>query len=58
MVENLVQRWFRWSAEASVARRGPGQARIWMLTVYAKKKAESVPGHILKKIKDEIDGSA
>ena len=34
------------------------QAEIWMLTVYAKNEAESIPGHILKKIKEEIDGSA
>ena len=29
---------------------------IWMLTLYAKNEAESIPGHILKKIKEEIDG--
>ena len=29
---------------------------IWMLTVYAKNEAASIPGHILKKIKEEIDG--
>ena len=34
------------------------QGEIWMLTVYAKNEAESIPGHILKKIKEEIDGSA
>ena len=27
-----------------------------MLTLYAKNEAESIPGHILKKIKEEIDG--
>ncbi|MBI4886690.1 MAG: transcriptional regulator [Acidobacteria bacterium] len=31
---------------------------IWMLTLYAKNEAESIPGHVLKKIKEEIDGSA
>jgi hypothetical protein len=29
---------------------------IWMLTLYAKNVAESIPGHVLKQIKDEIDG--
>jgi mRNA-degrading endonuclease RelE of RelBE toxin-antitoxin system len=31
---------------------------IWMLTLYAKNEAKSIPGHVLKKIKEEIDGSA
>lgn len=30
---------------------------IWMLTVYAKNETASIPGHILKKIKEQIDGS-
>ena len=34
------------------------QGEIWMLTLYAKNKADSMPGHILKKIKEEIDGGA
>ena len=34
------------------------QGEIWMLTLYAKNEAESIPGHVLKKIKEEIDGSA
>ena len=29
---------------------------IWMLTIYAKNEEESIPAHILRKIKDEIDG--
>ena len=29
-----------------------------MLTLYAKNEAESIPAHILKKIKEEIDGGA
>lgn len=33
------------------------QGEIWMLTLYAKNEAESIPGHILKKIKEEINGS-
>lgn len=27
-----------------------------MLTVYAKNEESSIPGHVLKKIKEEIDG--
>ena len=34
------------------------QGEIWMLTLYAKNEAESIPVHILKKIKKEIDGGA
>lgn len=34
------------------------QGEIWMLTLYAKNEAKSIPGHVLKKIKEEIDGSA
>lgn len=32
------------------------QGEIWLLTLYAKNEAESIPGPILKKIKEEIDG--
>lgn len=32
------------------------QGQIWMLTLYPKNVAESIPAHILKQIKDEIDG--
>ena len=28
-----------------------------MLTVYAKNEADSIPGHVLKRIKEEIDAS-
>jgi hypothetical protein len=28
-----------------------------MLTVYAKNEAASIPGHVLKRIKEHIDGS-
>jgi mRNA-degrading endonuclease RelE of RelBE toxin-antitoxin system len=31
---------------------------VWMLTLYAKNEADSISGHILKKIKEEIDGGA
>src|SRR5258706_13624877 len=29
---------------------------IWMLTIYAKNEAKSIPAHVLRKIKEEIDG--
>ena len=29
---------------------------IWMLTLYAKNVSESIRAHVLKKIKEEIDG--
>lgn len=32
------------------------QGQIWMLTLYAKNEAASIPGHVLKKIKEELDG--
>ncbi len=32
------------------------QGQMWMLTLYAKDEEENIPGHILKKIKEEIDG--
>jgi RelE toxin of RelEB toxin-antitoxin system len=32
------------------------QGQIWMLTLYAKNVADNIPAHILKQIKDEIDG--
>ena len=32
------------------------QGEIWLLTLYAKNVAESIPGPTLKKIKEEIDG--
>ena len=34
------------------------QDEIWMLTLYAKNEAQSIPGHVLKKIREEIDGHA
>ena len=30
-------------------------AEIWMLTLYAKNEAESIPAHLLKAIKEEIE---
>jgi hypothetical protein len=32
------------------------QGEIWMLTAYAKNVAETIPAHVLKKIKESIDG--
>jgi len=32
------------------------QGIIWMLTVYPKNVTENIPGYMLKKIKEEIDG--
>ncbi len=29
---------------------------VWMLTLYAKNKAESIPGPVLKTIKEALDG--
>ena len=30
--------------------------QIWMLTLYAKNVVESIPAHVLRQIKEEIDG--
>jgi len=32
------------------------QGEIWMLTLYAKNVADNIPSHILRKIREEIDG--
>ena len=32
------------------------QGEVWMLTLYAKNEADSIPARILKSIKEEIDG--
>jgi len=29
---------------------------IWMLTIYAKNEEQNIPAHLLRKIKEEIDG--
>ena len=29
-----------------------------LLTLYAENEADSIPGHVLKKVKEEIDGGA
>ena len=31
------------------------QGQIWMLTLYAKNVAETIPAHVLRQIKEEID---
>jgi hypothetical protein len=31
------------------------QGEIWMLTLYAKNVADTIPAKVLKKIKEEID---
>jgi hypothetical protein len=32
------------------------QGQVWMLTLYAKNEADSIPSAVLKKIKEELDG--
>ena len=32
------------------------QGQIWLLTLYAKNVTDTIPAHVLKRIKDEIDG--
>ena len=32
------------------------KGQIWMLTLYPKNVAENIPAHVLKGIRDEIDG--
>ena len=54
----------RWSAAGRGKRGGlrviyyarVRQRAIWMLTMYPKNVKETIPGHILKKIRKEIDG--
>ena len=31
------------------------KGQIWMLTLYAKNEAETIPAHVLREIKEEID---
>ena len=33
-----------------------GEGEIWMLTLYAKNEADDLPLHVLRKIREEIDG--
>lgn len=32
------------------------QGQMWMLTLYPKNVAENIPAHVLKQIKDEMNG--
>jgi hypothetical protein len=32
------------------------QGQIWMLTIYPKSVAENIPAHVLRQIREEIDG--
>ena len=34
------------------------RGEVWMLTVYAKNEADSIPAHVLRRIKEEIDASS
>jgi hypothetical protein len=31
-------------------------SQVWMLTLYARNEADSIPGPVLKKIREELDG--
>ena len=33
------------------------RGEVWMLTLYAKSETDSIPAHVLKRIKEEIDAS-
>lgn len=35
----------------------PRSGEIWMLTLYAKNEAASISAHVLKRIREEIDGA-
>jgi mRNA-degrading endonuclease RelE of RelBE toxin-antitoxin system len=55
----------RWSGSGRGKRGGirviyylrSARGEVWMLTVYAKNEADSIPAQVLKRIKEEIDGS-
>lgn len=52
----------RWSAAGRGKRGGVrviyfarvAKGVIWMLTIYAKKEAENIPAHVLRKIRQEL----
>jgi len=56
----------RWAVAAGGKRGGvrviyylrSRQGQIWMLTVYSKTEAANIAAHLLKKIKEEIDGQS
>jgi mRNA-degrading endonuclease RelE of RelBE toxin-antitoxin system len=55
----------RWSGSGRGKRGGirviyylrTARGEVWMLTVYAKNEADSIPAHVLRRIKEEIDAS-
>ena len=55
----------RWSGSGRGKRGGlrviyylrTARGEVWMLTAYAKNEADSIPAHVLKRIKEEIDAS-
>lgn len=55
----------RWSGSGRGKRGGirviyylrSARGEVWMLTLYAKNEADSIPSHVLKRIKEEIDAS-
>lgn len=32
--------------------------QVWLLTLYAKNQTDSIPGHVLRQIKEEIDAES
>jgi mRNA-degrading endonuclease RelE of RelBE toxin-antitoxin system len=54
----------RWSAQGRGKRGGVriiyylriAEQEIWMLTIYAKNEAVDIPLHVLRKIREEVDG--
>jgi mRNA-degrading endonuclease RelE of RelBE toxin-antitoxin system len=55
----------RWSGSGRGKRGGirviyylrTARGDVWMLTVYAKNEADSIPAHVLRRIKEEINAS-
>jgi len=53
----------RWAASGRGKRAGyrviyfvrRPESVIWMLTIYPKNETDSIPGHVLKKIREEIE---
>src|SRR5258707_5685467 len=54
----------RWSLPGRGKRGGirgiyylrPHKGGIWMLAIYAKNEAQSIEAHVLRRIKEEVDG--
>ena len=38
---------------STIYRQANGE--MWMLTIYAKNEAENIPGHVLRRLREEID---